>query len=243
MAGRIGLIALAVCAGVAVGSWTVANPSEPQATRGSEPSPPFQPSVPFASQNYGGGWGGYYSSGGGTVQGSALQGMASVVNAAGNYNLSTSAAAVNMTQAQKQGIINYNDYVNTYFETRRINKEARAAEASPRLSRAQLNRIAQEGAPKPLSARQLDPVSGALIWPSLLQDNKFAEQRALLEKAFAWRASYGTLNAVQLEKVRENTDSALEQLKAMIRDVDTNDYLRARQFLTSLAYEARKPVG
>lgn len=235
-------MALAVYVGMAVGSWALAYPSEPRDTSRGESAPPYQPSVPLASQNSGGWGGGYYSSGGGTVAGSAMQGMASVVNAAGNYNLSTSAAAVNMTQAQKQGIINYNDYVNTYFETRRVNKEARAAEASPRLTAAQLNRIAQEGAPKPLNAYQLDPVSGALAWPSLLQDNRFAEQRALLDKAFAWRASYGTLNSVQLQKVREMTDSALEQLKAMIRDVDTTDYLQARQFLTSLAYEARKPV-
>jgi len=64
---------------------------------------PYQPVVPSSSEVYGG-YGGYYDGGGTPAAGAAMQGMASVVNAAGNYNLATSAAAVNMTQAQKQGI-------------------------------------------------------------------------------------------------------------------------------------------
>ncbi|MCL4194691.1 MAG: hypothetical protein KJZ87_23335 [Thermoguttaceae bacterium] len=53
---------------------------------------PYQPAVPSSSEVYGG-YGGYYD-GGTTAAGSAMQGMASVVNAAGNYNLATSAAAI-----------------------------------------------------------------------------------------------------------------------------------------------------
>ena len=78
-------------------------------------SPPYQPAVPAPStSNQYGGWGGY--SGGGTVAGSAMNGMASVISAKGNYNLSTSAAAINMTQAQKNSIQNRNLATNTYFQ-------------------------------------------------------------------------------------------------------------------------------
>src|SRR6478609_662161 len=55
-------------------------------------SQPYQPSVP---QSSGGGYMGFYGGipGGGTVEGSMEQGMASMMSAAGNYNLATSAAA------------------------------------------------------------------------------------------------------------------------------------------------------
>ena len=141
----------------------------------SPPAPPATPAVPVAPQEYGGGYGGGYGSPG-TAAGSGMQGMASVINARGNYNLSTSAAAMNMTQAQKQEIQNWSSFTNTYFDLRATNRRARAAERTPNLTEAQLNRIAQEGAPKPLATQQMDPVSGKIFWPDVLQDDKFQPQ-------------------------------------------------------------------
>jgi len=68
------------------------------------------------------------NTGGGSAAGSAMNGMASVISAAGDYNLATSAAAVNMTQAQKQDIQNRQQWTNAYFEMRETNRRARAAE-------------------------------------------------------------------------------------------------------------------
>ena len=92
--------------------------------------PPYQPAVPVAPtvNTYGGGYPGY--SGGGTAAGNAMNGMAKRISAKGNYNLSTSAAAINMTQAQKNEIQNKQLYTNTYFEMRATNKAARE-EAGP----------------------------------------------------------------------------------------------------------------
>src|SRR5689334_21240057 len=87
----------------------------------------YTPVVP-AAPSYGGGygyWGG--TPGGATVEGSMMQGMASVISAAGNYNLATSAAAVNTTQAIKQDIVNRQDATNAYFAMQETNRAARAA--------------------------------------------------------------------------------------------------------------------
>lgn len=207
------------------------------------PRPAYQPAVPVASQNYGGYGGEYYSPGGGTVAGNRLQGMASVANAAGNYNLSTSAAAINMTQARAQNIDNYRASTTTYFDMRRVNREAQAAERAPRLSESDLVRIAQEGAPKPLAPTQLDPVEGAINWPTALQDDRFESSRALLTKAFAWRANNGSFNEVQLRKVREATDAMMNGLQETIQDVNPMDYMNSKRFIESLAYEARRPAA
>ncbi len=91
----------------------------------SSKAPPYQPAVPPPSMINGYGYGGGPVYGGGTTAaGSAMNGMASVISAKGNYNLSTSAAAVNMTQAQKNEIQNHQLYTNTYFDMRATNKAA-----------------------------------------------------------------------------------------------------------------------
>ena len=48
----------------------------------------------------------------------ALDGMANVVSAQGSYNLQTSEAAINMTQAQSQEIADRQQYANTYYQMR-----------------------------------------------------------------------------------------------------------------------------
>src|SRR4051812_21476631 len=86
----------------------------------------YQPVVPAApSYNGVGLYGGY--AGGATVEGSMMQGMASVISAKGNYNLATSAAAVNTTQAIKQDIQNRQAATNAYFAMQETNRAARAA--------------------------------------------------------------------------------------------------------------------
>ena len=60
-----------------------------------------------------------------------MNGMANAISAKGNYNLSTSAAAINMTQARKNHIQNQQLAANTYFQMRAMNKAATAAERGP----------------------------------------------------------------------------------------------------------------
>src|SRR5262245_63896784 len=87
----------------------------------------YTPAVPSASYGGYGGYGFYGGTpGGATVEGSMMQGMASVISAKGNYNLATSAAAVNMTQAMKQDIVNRQDATNAYFAMQETNRASRA---------------------------------------------------------------------------------------------------------------------
>ena len=133
---------------------------------------PYQPAVPQGNTVVaGGGWGGYGGNyGGSTAAGSAMNGMASVISAKGDYNLSTSAAAINMTQAQKNEIKNRQQWTNTYFDMRATNRAARAAEAGPKPTMEQLVRIARQGAPAPITPSQVDPMTGKIDWPGPLQD-------------------------------------------------------------------------
>ncbi len=202
--------------------------------------PQYEPAVPAPSyvNAYGGGWFGH--TGGGTAAGSALNGMASVIGAKGDYNLSTSAAAVNMTQAQRNEIQNRQQWTNTYFDMRQTNRQARAAERSPTPTMEQLARQARLDAPKSLSPGEMDPTTGQIAWPSALQQPSFASQRTAVDHSFAARARYGGLDYAEQMKVRETIESMSDQLKEQIRQIPPQDYVACRTFLRSLLYAATK---
>ena len=118
-----------------------------------------------------------------------MSGMASAITAKGNYNLSTSAAAINMTQAQKNEIQNQQLAAKTYFDMRASNHAAVAAERGPTPTMEQMVRWARDAAPKPLTTSQLDPVTGKIFWPAWLQEDSYAPQRADLQELLAKRPS------------------------------------------------------
>jgi hypothetical protein len=169
-----------------------------------------------------------------------MQGMSQVISAAGQYNLNTSAAAINMTQAQSNAMHNQVQAVDTFWETRNIGRAQRAAERGPNLTPEQIARIARDGVPRALTPSQMDPVSGRLNWPDALQDPTFDPQRDQLDQIFTKWAKYGSLNYVEQKQVRETVDTMFDGLKAQIRQIPPQLYAFSRSFLQSLVYAATK---
>jgi len=210
------------------------------AQAGSSSSSSFTPAVP-AAPSFGGGyglWGGNF--GGATVEGSMMQGMASVISAQGNYNLATSAAAVNATQAIKQDIVNRQDATNAYFAIKETNRAATAAMRSPRLSEEQLVRMAAQAAPKPIDSNEFDPVSGRVLWPKLLQADAFKQQRAAVEQLLVKQAQYGKLGLADLDQAGSAIEGMSDRLREIINSVSPQDYIEAKNFLKSLMYGMTK---
>ena len=203
-------------------------------------SQPYQPAVPPPStiNAYGGGWGD--SGGATTAAGSAMNGMANVISAKGSYNLSTSAAAVNMTQAQKNEIQNHQQYTNTYFEMRATNRAARKAEAGPAPTMEQIARMARDGAPKPISTKEWDPVTGKVNWPVLLQQDSFTPQRTELEQILAKQANYGSLGYSDQMQARQTIESMFTDLKSQVKTAPPQDWVASQSFLRSLIYATTK---
>ncbi len=198
-------------------------------------SPPYQPAVPAGSMNFVGGFYGG-NSGASTAAGSAMNGMAHAVNAMGNYNLSTSAAAVNMTQARRNAIQNSAMYTDTYFQMRAANRAYRAAEAGPRPTSEQIARIARSGVPRPLSPGDVDTVTGRIHWPAALQQESFAGQRATLDEFAAQVATYGSLSLSDQMAARRSIEAMFADLKAQIAEIPPQQYVASRSFLNSLIH-------
>ena len=199
---------------------------------------PYEP-APRILSPYGNPYAGYWGGGnGGTAAGSAMNGMASMISAAGQRRLSNSAAAINWTEAQKNEIENRQQWADAYFAMREENQKASAAKRGPNLTIEQLARIAKQGVPRPLGPSQLDPVNGELYWPIALQQPIFEAQRSQVDKLFALRAYYGALSYPNQTKAHEALEAMFKNLKMQIEKVRQQDYMICRSFLQSVNYAA-----
>lgn len=193
---------------------------------------------------WGGGWGWGNNGAGSTVAGSQAMGMADLVQSAGAYNLQTSAAAINLEQARSMNLDNRLKGTQTYFEMRRINTEARRSEQRRPLTTEEAWRYAQIGAPKRTTPYELDPVSGKIFWPMALQNPQYTEFRNELDDLFRQREeAHGSIGYDVFTKIQEQTTAFLEALKKNIAEIPSGEYMRARNFIESLAYEARFPTA
>lgn len=203
------------------------------------PGQSYTPAVPQGSTyNAYGGYG--YNYGGGTVAGSAMQGMASVISARGDYNLATSAAAINLSVAERNEIQNRQLATDAYFQMRAANRAYTAAERGPKPTQEQLVRLAAASAPKPISANELNPISGQVSWPEILQGPAFAQQRSVLEPLLAKRAQNGTLGVADLAQAGATIDAMSATLKSQITELPPALYMESKNFLKSLMYAVTK---
>ena len=197
----------------------------------------------FAASQSSGQWGyggGYHSS---TLAEGVQRGHADVVRSAGMANLMNSEAAGNYEDARSKYLDNRLKGTQTYFEMRRINKESRQAEKGPRPTSEQLFRLAKDATPKSLAATELDPVTGKINWPMILQDEAFAEYRKNLDELYALRAnSGGKLSPDQFSEIQKNISDLQIELgrKAKSKEIPPQTFTQANAFVKRLGHESRR---
>ncbi len=193
---------------------------------------------------FGGGFGfnrGGYAS---TAGQAASYGLSEEMRAQGAQNLDNSAAAKNWQEAKTQEIQNRLRWTETYFEMRKTNRDAQAAEAAPHVTHEQTIRMAKMGLPPRLGSTQLDPVTGHIEYPMALTAPQFASYRDELNRFFADRASSGgSMQYEQYQQIQGTVSKFIDALKENINSFSAGDYGRARTFLNSIANEARFPSG
>lgn len=177
----------------------------------------------------------------GTVAGGNLQGLGDAISAAGSYNLSTSEAALNMSQVQKQEIENRVAGSEAYYQLRDMNDAYRAKLQGPRVSQDQILQFTKKGRPDPLRGNQLNP-DGRIGWSGVLTTEPFADSRKELDALFLKRAENGGLGYEDQTEVKTVTNGMLDQLKEMVTQLPSNVYMSAKNFLRSLVAVAGNPA-
>ena len=197
--------------------------------------------VPAAAQwGFGFGRGGYAS----TAGQAADYGMSEVLRAQGYNNLQNSEAAKNWEEAKTLDIQNKMRWTETYFEMRKVNRDARAAEAGPPVTHEQAIRMAKTFSTPRLNSTQVDPVTGHIEYPYVLMDDVYTAYRSDLDKFFAHRAATGgSVQYKDIEQVEGTVSKFIDALKGNVTKYPAGDYGKARNFLDSLAREAKLPPG
>ncbi len=171
------------------------------------------------------------------------RGISEVIRAQGSYNLASSEAAVNLTEAERRQLKNDVDFVNTYFQIRRLNRELRAQERGPRPTMEDLIRFAQLGKPQRLSPGDIDAANGQIFWPIILRAEVFAPYRIKLETYFGQRAQLAGMTPESYLGLDQTARGMVDELRRYVADFPPADYLHAKHFIESLGYEAHFPVG
>ena len=185
-------------------------------------------------------WGPYYHSS--TYAEGVQRGAADIIRSAGQYNVRTSEAAKNWTEVQSRLYENRVKAAQSFVEMKNIQEAYRQSRRKPRPTSEQLIRMAKMEVPKPLSASELDPVTGKISWPLELTADEYAPVRSRVEALFAERAAVnGKINLNQYKAIIND----LEEMKTLLvdrlkrKEVLPEDYTKAIKFIKQLRQQLR----
>ncbi len=185
---------------------------------------------PYYRSRYG------YGSRYGYNSGSYANGMANIIRAQAQANLTNE-------QARSVAIDNHKKWAQNYFQ---LKEERQAYDARQReknkSSPETLEAVAKSNLPRELGPDSLDPVTGHITWPDVLQKAEYAAQRTELEKLFAQRVETGQA-AATFDPIRAQTAAMAEHLRQHVTGIPAKEYMAARKFLDGLEYAAHKHAG
>ena len=162
----------------------------------------------------------------------------------GEYHQRMSIAAINNERARSARITNDVKSVEALFEARRVNREARALEAGPKVTQQQLVELARKRAPQRLAGDRFEPALGKVFWPAAFDNKAYAAERTEIDRLMALRTiGEGGLGSDNYAKIKSASDRLQGKLQANIREMSGSEYVTAKKFLTSLTYEAQFAPG
>ena len=172
-------------------------------------------------------------------------GLGAYYTGLGSYNYNTGRGLEHRENAREHYLRNRPLAVQTYFERRHINEQNRASARPSPVTMEQAASHARAAAPKRLGVYEIDTATGTLYRPDTLQDERFAELRDQLSSLFATRAKtgagLGTQTHRQIAETTQKLQTALRQatFKETTNPLNSSEFVPAKKFLDSLAYEAR----
>ena len=151
---------------------------------------------------------------------------------------------INGEEARRRYIDNRHHATKTYFEMRKLNREARAAERGERPTQEDIARYSKMRAPNRLGAHEFDDLLGVLCWPAALQGSDFQQERVAIDRLMDDRtvqnSGVGSDNCRQIKQVVVQME---KKLRNKINNVSPSEFVAGKTFLTGLSYEAQQKQG
>lgn len=181
---------------------------------------------------------------------SALRGRAAMIQALGNYRVQDSQARILEEQARSLYYDNDVKKTETLYRKKYLWRQHREEERARQISRDTLGKqlLAQRqatyyNAVYRLTPDELNRVTGQIVWPTALEDERYASGRRQLSFLFRQRARHlsGSVDPFA-DRILKLTEQLKQDLKQQIVDLEPSDYSDAQKFVRGLIYEVEYPT-
>jgi hypothetical protein len=170
-----------------------------------------------------------------TLEEGILRGTADLLRGGGEMAYNRAAAEVLWQEAYNRALDNRLKRTATYFDERKLNREARAEERGQRPSMEDTVRYAKSRSPERLAAFHFDAARNRLVWPEVFYDDHFAAERETIDALMAARGGAGP-ESREVQEIAAAMEAKLADLTAAGR-VSGMDHVAGKRFITSLQYE------
>jgi hypothetical protein len=160
-------------------------------------------------------------------QGQQLSGAGAFFQGIGQANYWTAQANIANEQARSMFYDNVVKHAETYWQRKSMYQNNR--EQPPTAE--ELAKYARVRAPEGLTVSDFDAATRRLNWPEALMTPEFERQRIAIEFVVV---NHG-IGAQGVEKLAEQMEA---RLKTRVEEMDANDYMAGKNFLTGLAVES-----
>ena len=183
---------------------------------------------------------GYHAS---TVAEGEGNAISAVTRSKGQYAIDKSKARIDNAQADAMVMQNRKQMASDYFETRSVNQQNRFgdyAEQKKKSTQEALFRYGEEGRPTRLTSSELDPVTGQITWPIVLENPVFSDYTKPIDEAFVSRAEKNSrFNFETYQQVNKDCKGIETELRTQMKDIGTQGYATGLEFMKRLKREVR----
>lgn len=175
----------------------------------------------------------------------ARRGKAAVIQAWGNWELDESQSEILREHARALGRENdlkqtqaLHVQIGMWNQARiqaRDEHEARLAEGQRKVAERSATVYHQT---YQLSPMEFDAATGAINWPTVLQDTKYQQVRERVEELFRLQRGYGNPQPGTAKEITRNIESMRRALRNDVSSMPNEDFAAAAKFLVGLKLEA-----
>jgi hypothetical protein len=209
----------------------------PEDYRNTPPGPFHQPVAPYPVEF------GFSQDHSSTAAEGFLRGKAAVIQSLGNFQLSKSQADILREQARWLDRENDLKQSEALVAQKKIWSDARTqAEAVKKLRLAEGRQALAERKATVLrqkyhlTANQLDPATGAIVWPAFMQTEQFQEMRAELEQLVREHVQFANTQATSADDISHVVELWSQALNRGRASLPREEYLVAQKFLSGIKY-------
>lgn len=161
------------------------------------------------------------------------------ITATANANATNAKTLVTLQEVRSAVLDNNLKVTKTFYDKRALHAGYQGLNVKKRPTQEDVIRYSKISAPKRPTNFQLTAMQGTIHWPETLLDEDFFHCRARLDSLFAQRSATSPATSGNISRQIQTTVTQMRgQLRAKIRDMSPTEYLAARRFVDSLAYEA-----